>query len=104
MKWSNLIDNAQKIGNLIAVLVGGLWVYFNYFRGRTFYPRLQLELTGRIVRRGGSNYVLVTMQLKNTGLSRVDIEQEGSGLRISSLFEYANVSEFLSPIWENETS
>src|SRR5713101_4212166 len=51
-----LSENFAKIlailvggAKILAILVGGAWVYFNSFRGRTFIPRLEIEVPGRLL-------------------------------------------------------
>jgi hypothetical protein len=83
--WNNLIDNSEKICTIAAVIVGGLWVYFNSFRGRTFIPRLQLEVSGQLLSHGQNQFVLVTMQVKNVGSSIVQLRAKGTGLKVVSL-------------------
>jgi hypothetical protein len=83
--WAHLIDNSEKVCTIIAVIVGGLWVYFNSFRGRTFIPRLQLEVSGQLLSRGENQFVLVTMQVKNVGSSIVQLRAKGTGLKVVSL-------------------
>jgi hypothetical protein len=83
--WAHLIDNSEKVCTILAVIVGGLWVYFNSFRGRTFIPRLQLEVSGQLLSRGENQFVLVTMQVKNVGSSIVQLRAKGTGLKVVSL-------------------
>jgi hypothetical protein len=104
MNWTNFIDNLQKVFSIGAVCGGAFWIYFNYFRGRTFHSRLQLEMSASIVPRDGRNYILVTMQLKNIGLSRIDFARDDCGVRVSSLATYQQASELLSPVWKDETA
>jgi hypothetical protein len=79
---SEIADLTQKILSNLAILVGGCWVYFQYFRGRTFHDRIELEVGGTVQRRGEEKYLAVAVKVKNVGLSRVLLEQEGSGLRL----------------------
>ena len=73
--------------------------YYMYFKGRTFRPRLELSASGIPAQHGEVNCLVCTVILKSVGLSRLDIIQKGSGLRVSE----SNVSLF-SPIqaagWE----
>src|SRR6267142_3981324 len=83
--WNHLIDNSEKVFKIVAVIVGGLWVYFNSFRGRTFTPRLQLEVSGQLLSLGENQFVLVAMQVKNVGSSIVQLRETGTGLKLVSL-------------------
>lgn len=61
------LEDWQKLAQIIAVGVGGLWVYINSVRGRVFVSRLQLTLGGQLLYNNGKRYVLVAMQTKNVG-------------------------------------
>jgi hypothetical protein len=74
----------ESITKILAILMAGAWAYYHYFRGRTYRPRLEPTVTGVVANDGSSDYLIVTLQVKNVGLSRVGIIQKGSGLRIST--------------------
>lgn len=78
--WSAI----QNIVTVLAIAVGGLWTYFNYFRGRVYRPRLEPKIMGKLVCKQGVTYLLVIAQLKNIGLSKIAIEQKGSGIIVST--------------------
>lgn len=78
--WSAI----QSIVTVLAIAVGGLWTYFNYFRGRVYRPRLEPKIMGRLVCKQGVTYLSVIAQLKNIGLSKIAIEQKGSGIIVST--------------------
>jgi hypothetical protein len=76
------IDIIEKLFKIVAYVIGGLWVYFNYFKGRTYRPRLETIITGTLIKKGSSDFVNINAQIKNVGLSKVDIKQEGTALRL----------------------
>ena len=83
-------DILQKLIASFAFLVGGFWVLMNYVRNRTHVPRLQVDVKAELVRKQGANYLVVTCQAKNVGLSIIrlpppDPEREGAGPRGSAL-------------------
>jgi hypothetical protein len=80
---TTLLNNIEELAKIAAIGVGGAWVYFNAIRGRTFIPRLQTEVSGKILRQRGTQYLLVNMQVKNIGSSIAWIKEEGSTLTIS---------------------
>lgn len=81
-KTKDVVDVLKNIATLIAVAAGGIWAYFNFFKGRTYRPRLELKVSGKLLSQNGANYLVVTAQLKNVGLSDVKIDQQGSALRL----------------------
>jgi hypothetical protein len=80
--FSTVLSNIKTIVETAAVIVGGIWAYYKFFRGRTFRPRLELAISGRASEAKGHTNVLIAVQLKNVGLSKVAISQEGSAIRV----------------------
>ena len=75
------LDMVEKVLKIVAYVVGASWVYFNYLRGRTYHQRLEPRLSGALVRDGKRDMVRAVVTVKNVGLSKVDIQQAGTGLR-----------------------
>lgn len=74
------LDILEKLSTILAVCVGAAWAYYHYFRGRTFKARLQVELTGVVVRVAGRQYVVASIKLSNLGLTVTKIDQAGTAL------------------------
>jgi hypothetical protein len=85
MSWHDAIDSLDKLARIAAVVVAGLWVYFNSLSGRTFVPRLQVDLSGKLFEKEGAQYLLVKMQVKNVGASIVQITDVGTCLKVTPL-------------------
>jgi hypothetical protein len=82
---STVLEDGGRILTMLAIAVGGAWVYFNFFRGRTYRPRLELSITG-VHTFGSSNSMMVlTASLRNVGLSRVAIAPKGTVCTVSAL-------------------
>lgn len=82
--WVSIIDNGEKLVKIAAIVVGGLWAYYRFFRGRTFRPRIEMSLTGTQIVLGEKPYLYAVGLLKNVGLSKVEIDPSVSGLRVLS--------------------
>jgi hypothetical protein len=78
-EWAEVLESTLKS---LGILAAGAWAYFNYFRGRTYRPRLELNACGQLLRRATERYVLVNLSITNCGLSQVPLEQVGTGLRV----------------------
>jgi hypothetical protein len=80
----DVVDKGVKIA---AVLIGGIWTYLNYARGRTFRRRLEPCISGKISPgvSAGAWMVSGIAQVKNVGLSKVDIEKEPTAIMIDDL-------------------
>lgn len=88
---TTIIDNVQKTLTSLGIVAGGAWAYFHYFKGRIYRPRLEPFISGNLVPEPDRNVLIVTASLKNTGLSRLPIQQEGSAVRLHA--RQANRSE-----------
>jgi len=76
------LDNIEKSCKIVAYFIGAIWVYFNYFKGRTYRPRVETKLAGNLVLKNTLNFVKLDLQIKNVGLAKVDISQKGTALRL----------------------
>lgn len=80
--FQTVLEDAKTISEIFAIFVGGFWAYYRFFRGRTFRPRLEFLVSASVQRTGSSSELLAYLQMKNVGLSKVEISQRGSGLRV----------------------
>jgi hypothetical protein len=80
--WDRTLDNTDTIVSILAILIGAAWAYIKFFRGRTFMPRLETGVSARVVPGDAKTHIVAKVLLKNVGLSRVDIHQEGTALRL----------------------
>jgi hypothetical protein len=86
--WTRTKEFTEAIANVsqsLALLGGGVWAYFKFAKGRTFQDRLIPNVSGMFVLIEGSVFLIVTMQFKNVGLSRIAFDRESSSLVV---FEY----------------
>ncbi|MFH1931279.1 MAG: hypothetical protein ABIN18_06790 [Pseudomonadota bacterium] len=81
---SSILDTIEKLFRIAAYIIGALWVYFNFWKGRTYRPRIEPMITGQILNHQRSKLIKIVMNLKNVGLSKVDVEQKGTALRLLS--------------------
>lgn len=65
-----------------AVIVGGIWAYFKFARGRTFANRAELSVSTSLGRDPGHSYLCITVALKNAGLSRLPLNNNMKAIRI----------------------
>jgi hypothetical protein len=88
----DMLDNIKTIFDIIgttattlAIIVGGWWAYFKLVQGRTFRPRLEVDMSELWHEIGGSYRAHARVSVKNIGSSDVNLLQRGTGLRISTL-------------------
>ena len=83
--FSNWVEMVKNVCEILAILVGAAWTYLNYFRGRTYKPRLECSVDASIERLSGHSFLRTVVRVRNIGLSRVPIQQRGTALLIYSV-------------------
>ena len=91
--WDTALGIAQKVLTIIGIIAGAIWTYFHYFRGRTYRPRLETSVAGKIIKQNETLLLVAKIKIKNVGLSKIDIKKKGSGMRIIGLEKKDNVSK-----------
>jgi hypothetical protein len=86
LAFSDVQTGVSLVGTtttVLAVVVGGLWAYFKFLRGRTYRPRLSvgMEATWHIV--NDRHVVHARITVKNIGASVVTPRPHDMGLRVS---------------------
>ena len=105
-KQRDALDVLEKVVQVAAVAIGGIWVWANYLLNRTHRARLEARVHAEVLR-SHPGFVKVVLGLKNVGLSRVDILQEGTAVRIFSL-DIGQLDDLwkrraTAPIWTSVT-
>lgn len=77
------LEIGQALAAIAAVFVGGAWVYFNTLRGRTYKPRLQVNLIAARQYAARNGLLHARIEVENKGLSEVRFVPEGTGLELS---------------------
>ncbi len=90
----------QSVLTSVAICLSGFWAYFHYFRGRTYRPRLEPSITCKLIPREGGVHLLLTARLRNVGLSRVGIQQQGTALQLYSTKEEPAGADPLTAGWD----
>jgi hypothetical protein len=83
MATKDIVDVVSKIITALATILGGAWAYYRFVKGRVFQPRLTLTAKARQLQIRTTEYVLLTIELSNVGLSRIDLDS--TTLRVCSL-------------------
>ena len=79
---SAFVALAKDLLTILALIGGWLIAYYKFFRGRTFHPRLELDVSADVMDVERQTMIRVTVKLKNVGLSRVVLNHEASALWI----------------------
>jgi hypothetical protein len=82
--FNNFASGVGDIVTALAVLVGGLWAYFKFVRGRTYKPRLSVHMAAQWRNLEGVGDALhVRIRVTNIGASKVSLNQHGTGLVVA---------------------
>ena len=79
--WRGFWEVAAHVGTLIGLGFGGVWGYFNFVRSRTYFPRMELSISGEIRSNNGRRFLVPKITLKNIGNAKIRLIQKGTGLR-----------------------
>lgn len=93
LDWTRTKDFTDAFRNVtqgLAFIGGGIWAYFKFVKGRTFKESLVPLTSGKFTSIDDVTYLIVTTQVKNVGLSKIEFDRNGSAL---ILFEYNASSE-----------
>jgi hypothetical protein len=82
--FKNITAGVGSIVTALALLVGGAWAYLKFVRGRTYKPRLSVDLAGQWRALEGVGSVLhLGVHVTNIGASKASLKQYGTGLTLS---------------------
>lgn len=100
------LDNVKTVVDIVgtavtalALILGGIWAYFKFVKGRTYRPRLGVGLAGQWRLVDGRRLLHARITVKNIGASKVTLLQRGTGLRVSVLGQDQPVAP-ASTSWE----
>lgn len=79
---TELIDLLQKVLSSLAIIIGSVWAYYKFIKGRLFYPRLEVIINGHLISNESNNYLILYCGLKNVGSSKVDLNIDSSAVRV----------------------
>ena len=80
---NTIVDTISKAVTAVAVIIGGVWAYFKFVRGRTYRPRLEVDLAGQWWPVNGKRLLYARVIVRNVGASKVELLQRGTGLKVS---------------------
>ncbi len=80
--FKDVTGGIQSLITAAGVAIGGYWAYFKFIRGRTFVPRLSIELDGQWRPLAGRQVLHARVVVKNIGAAKVSINQYGSSFEV----------------------
>lgn len=85
------------IFKIAVTVIGAVWAWLQYVRGRTFRRRLEPKITGDIFEAEGKHFISIVSSVRNVGLSRAFIIQRGTWVEISILQLDSTTTSFAEP-------
>ncbi len=82
MSTDQIVDVANKIIASLGLIFAGIFAYYKFVKGRIYKFRLEPNVSGEVVQKDGNKYLIATIYLKNIGISRIPIQNEGSALSL----------------------
>jgi len=79
---SSALKDLQTLIQTLAIIVAGVWAYFKFAAGRILRKKLETNVTAEIIEDNEYSFVCVRMAIKNVGLTKVDINHDGSSLMV----------------------
>lgn len=78
--WARTSDIIRNLAMIAGFIVGGVWTYYLFIKGRVLKPRLEPKVYGEIVTINTKKYVRASAELKNVGSSEVKFTKEALNL------------------------
>jgi len=98
--WDKFFGIWDKLFKIFAIIIGAVWAYFRFVKGRVYRPRLELEVKAEAVMLEDATYVTASLQIKNVGLSIVKLRKESIILRVSKGNALARQTKIRRLKWE----
>lgn len=102
------LSDAQMVADLLqavvtsaAVVIGAVWAYYKFIKGRTFKPNLEVGIVGEARRTNGVIYLVSIVNVKNIGASKVDIQRRRTVLRVLAAKATPDAGAFENIEWEH---
>lgn len=87
MGLEEITTAAYNIVTSSAVIVGGIWAYFKFVRGRTFANRAELNVSISFERADARLHLSAIFTLKNTGQSRIPLNSKMKAARLFGMVD-----------------
>jgi len=78
--WGKTAELLRNIAMIAGFIVGGVWTYYLFIKGRVLKPRLEPKVRGEIITVNTRKYMRASLELKNVGSSEVRFTEEALNL------------------------
>ncbi len=63
VELSEVVNTTEKPATIAAIIIGGIWAYYRFFKGRTFSTRFDSTVKGEITRKDRVIYLIVDVEI-----------------------------------------
>lgn len=102
--WLAIARLVQSVATTVGIIIGGVWVLFNFMQGRAYRQRLEPRVTGTVECKNGLSYLSVTYELKSVGLPKTLLDLKKSGLVTYSSRSLEDVGSAITVQWKQESA
>lgn len=99
---TTLVSVTNAIRDITAsagVVVGGVWAYYKFIRGRTFVYRAELRTSAKYVDLDVKGLLLVSVEMENTGSSKIPLTAQDS--KNVQVYAASNLEPAVTIDWED---
>jgi hypothetical protein len=97
MSTGDWIEAAKNIVSALAIIVGGVWAYYKFFKGRIFNRRAELTTSASLITTTAPHAIRAKVTLENTGSSEIPLRAK---ILRASILEAGHVDAKGRPVWD----
>jgi hypothetical protein len=94
--WKDVADTFQAFMAGAAIVVGGVFTYYKFFKDRVYRPRVNVSVEGGHIDIGHEHFLMCRVTMTNKGANKLTIVREGTA---AWLFEGSPGEPFHSTDW-----
>jgi hypothetical protein len=91
-KNKDVIDSLSKIISTVILIIGGIFSYFKFFKGRLFTEKIIIEIKSKIIKNGANNLLVIDSEFQNIGDIAIWYPKENISLVLISKDGIRNMS------------
>lgn len=95
-----MLDDIKTVIEIAAILAAGVWAYCKFIKGRLFKHKLEIKVSGKISSLKAGDHVLASINIENSGFTRILFESEYCVLRIFIPKDRPNQDFTDTAIWQ----
>jgi len=99
LPWYKDISKLKDLITAVGLLLGGIFAYYKFIKGRVFKPRLELKVSGKVITQKQKRLLVASAQIKNNGLSVVYLDDQLTGINLYRSSQLKGTTKEQQPAW-----